>query len=206
MEREQQTAETKRAALEALRKLRKSRRELLSSTLSTEEKVAALEQTAEVLQQKAKGLKSKAGDIFVPQPDLSEIPQWHGRKQDGNPLDFIKAHYGQWLSAFGAEQDAVFMDQIRKHDRRLITAIENKLREEGQGRKVGQFIKPRSARTDRELGHITVEDLQRIPRLASTLSSRQKRAQEAKVPPPSPAATHSKTSAKGTVERQHSRQ
>jgi hypothetical protein len=199
---------------------------------STEQKAAALTQTATVVhdifqafqehipvevvvQHKDQGLKKKSGAIFVPQshqerggqtPDLSEIPQWRGRKQDGMALDFIQEHYGHWLSAFGAEQDAVFMDQIRKYDRRLITGIENQLREEGQGRKLGQFIKPRSARTDRELAHLTVGDLQRIPRLGSTLSSRQRRAQEAKVNPPSPTATHTKTSAKGTVGRQHSRQ
>src|SRR2546423_9364805 len=44
-------------------------------------------------------------------PDLSQIPQWRSRKRDGRPLDFLQTHYGQWLSAFGAEQDNVFMDQ-----------------------------------------------------------------------------------------------
>jgi hypothetical protein len=183
--------------LEALRKLRKSRKELLSSdAISGEVKADVLEKTAslvqdifqasqkhipfeETLQQKAQALQQK-GDIFVHQPkpveqppDLSDIPLWRGRKQDGKPLDFIQAHYSQWLSSFGAEQDYVFQDQIRAHDKRLITGIENQLREEGQGRKVRDFLKPRSVRTDREVEALTADSLRHVERLRAAMRRRQ---------------------------------
>jgi hypothetical protein len=84
-------------------------------------------------------------------PDLSEIPQWSGAREDVPALDFLKEHYGQWLSAFGAEQDAIYQDQIRKHDPKLLHGVVAQLRWEGQNRKIKEFVKPKSARTDREL-------------------------------------------------------
>jgi hypothetical protein len=153
----------------------------------------------EVLKQKQETLQQKGGVIFVGQPqppeagqapELSEIPRWQGRKQDGMPLAFIQAHYGQWLSAFDAEQDAVFQDQIRKHDPKLLQGVSNQLREEGQNRKVREIVKPRSARLDRELANVTVEDLKKAPRLASTFYTRQRRATEATVTHPSQSVTH----------------
>ena len=140
----------------------------------------------EVLKQKQEALQQKGGIIFVGQPppaetgqapEFSAIPRWQGRKQDGMPLDFIQAHYGQWLSAFGAEQDAIFQDQIRKHDKRLITAIENQLREEKQGRKVRDFIKSRSARIDREVAAFTSESLNNAERLRAAKRRRQAKKQ-----------------------------
>jgi hypothetical protein len=140
----------------------------------------------EVLKQKQETLQQKGGIIFVGQPqpaetgqapEFSEIPRWQGRKQDGMPLDFIQAHYGQWLSVFGAEQDTIFQDQIRKHDKRLITAIENQLREEEQGRKVRDFIKPRSARIDREVAAFTSESLNNAERLRAAKRRRQAKKQ-----------------------------
>jgi hypothetical protein len=148
----------------------------------------------EVLAQKQETLRQKGGVVFVGQPqppetgqapDLSEIPRWQGRKQDGMPLAFIQAHYGQWLSAFGAQEDTIFQDQIRKHNPGLIKGMHNQLREEGQGRKVREIVKPRSARLDRELENLNDEDLKKFPRLASTLYRRQRRTAEAKVTPPS---------------------
>jgi hypothetical protein len=202
--------------LEALRKLRKSRKELLSSdAISGEVKADVLEKTAslvqdifqasqkhipfeETLQQKAQALQQK-GDIFVHQPkpveqppDLSDIPLWRGRKQDGKPLDFLEAHYRQWLSRFGAPEDAVYMDQIHKHDPKLLQGVRNQLREEGKGDKPRDFIKPRSARIDRELANVTVEDLKKNTRLASTFHTRHRRAAEANVTAPSRSVTRKK--------------
>jgi hypothetical protein len=57
--------------------------------------------------EKARDLAKKEGVVFESQakpkeastpPDLSQIPLWQGRKKGGMPLDFIKSHYGQWLS------------------------------------------------------------------------------------------------------------
>jgi hypothetical protein len=127
----------------------------------------------ETPQQKTQTLQQKRGDVFlhrpkqekaVQTPDLSEIPLWQGRRLDGRPLDFIKTHYGQYLSAFGAEQNSVFQDQIRAHDPKLVQGVINQLREEGKGRKVGDFVKTRSARVDRELENIDPEYLSKAHR------------------------------------------
>jgi hypothetical protein len=149
-------------------------------------------QFEEFIQQKAQALPKK-GDIFPPQPkqekalqppDLSEIPLYRGRRgrrkqgspPEVRPLDFLKTHYGQWLSAFGAEENRVYQDQIRAHDPDLIKRIDNQLRTEGKGRKVRDFVKTRSARRDRELENASAEDLRKNHRLAATLYSREKRA------------------------------
>jgi len=208
MEKEQERSPIESAGMEALRKVRKSRRELLSSdALTREEKAAVLEQTAslvhdifqaplknipiaEVLEQKAKALKEQSGDLFVRQkppepvatpPDLSEIPPWQGSKLDGYALDYLKTHYGKWLSAFGAEQDNLYMYQIRTHDKKLIQGAINQLREEGQGRQLREFVKPRSVRTDRELASVTPDDLKR----AESLSVAKRRRQAKALTPPS---------------------
>lgn len=152
----------------------------------------------EFIQQKAQTLQKK-GEIFSHRPkqegavqkppDLSEIPLWRGSKLDGRALDFIKTHYGQYLSAFGAEQNSVFQDQIRAHDPKLVQGVKNQLRQEGKGRKLHDFVKTRSARVDRELENVTVEDLKKDPRLASTLYSRETRAAKAKATAPSRSVT-----------------
>lgn len=99
------------------------------------------------------------------------------------PLEFIREHYGQWLSAFGAEEDRVFQDQIRAHDRKLMQGLRSQLHEERKNRKgeerfVRDFIKSRSARVDREPENISIEDIKKNPRLATTLYWRSKRAAE----------------------------
>jgi hypothetical protein len=160
------------------------------------QKGVAPEEIKEALQQKAQALPKK-GDIFSLQPkqekdlqppDLSEIPLYQGhrgRRKQGSPpevrpLDFLKTHYGQYLAAFGAEENIVFQDQIRAHDPKLIQGVKNQLRGEGKGRKVSDFVKTRSARVDRELENVSVADIKKEPRLASTLYSRETRAAKAK--------------------------
>lgn len=162
-------------------------------------------QFEEFIQQKAQALPKK-GDIFSPQPnqekalqppDLSEIPLYRGRRgrrrqgspPEVRPLDFLKTHYGQWLSAFGAEENIVFQDQIRAHDSKLIQGVKNQLRTEGKGRKVSDFVKTRSARLDRELENESVADLKKTRRLASTLYSRETRAAKAKAAAPARSVT-----------------
>jgi hypothetical protein len=133
------------------------------------------EHTAQIFQR-------KTGDNIaqLPKPEgneqtsgLTEIPVYRNRKLDGNPLDFIQAHYGKWLSAFGAEQDMIFQDQIRKHDPKLLQGITTKLRYEGQGRKLRQFVKPRSSRTDREFASIDPDARKHVERLSAAMKMRQ---------------------------------
>lgn len=119
--------------------------------------------------------KEKYGETL----DLSGIPFWRGRKQDGMPLTFLEKHYGDWLTAFRSDRDRVFQDQVRAHDLRLITGIHNQLREEDRGRKLHDFVKTRSARLDQELENATISDLIRDKRLAANLYTRGKRAAEA---------------------------
>jgi hypothetical protein len=160
-------------------------------------KGVALEEIEETLQQKA---LQKKGEIFphqpkqekaVQPPDLSKIPLWQGSKQGekAKALDYLKTHYGQYLTAFGAEQNNVFQDQIRAHDPKLIQGVKNQLRGEGKGRKVSDLVKTRSARVDQELENVSVEDLKKKPRLASTLYSRETRAAKAKATAPSRSVT-----------------
>jgi hypothetical protein len=138
----------------------------------------------EFIQQKAQALQKK-GEIFshrpkseevAQAPDLSKIPLWRGRRRDGMPLDYLKTHYGQWLSAFGAEQNNVFQDQIRSHDPGLIKGIHNQFREEGRGHKLHDFVKTRSARVDRELESINSAYLKKAERLSAAIRRRQDRA------------------------------
>lgn len=119
--------------------------------------------------------KEKDGETL----DLSGIPFWRDRKQDGMPLTFLEKHYGDWLTAFRSDRDRVFQDQVRAHDLRLITGIHNQLREEDRGRKLHDFVKTRSARLDQELENATISDLMRDKRLAANLYTRGKRAAEA---------------------------
>jgi len=185
--------------LQSLRKMTESTDALLSSqALSDQAKADVLEKTAslvhdifqasqnhisfeDTLLQKAKALQQKTGDLFVHRPkpeargqtpDLSTIPLWRGRKQDGMPLDFIKAHYGRCLSAFGAEQDTLFQDQIRTRDPKLLQGVSNQLHEEGQGRKLRDFVKPRSVRTERELESFDLATLKQAHRIKGLLSRR----------------------------------
>ena len=145
----------------------------------------------ELRQQKALALQEKKGDVFVHQPkaetivhapDLSKIPKWRGRKLDGMPLDFIKAHYGKWLTKFGAPEDAIYQDTLRKYDPKLLYGIENQLREERQSRKgrdkVRDFIKPRSARIDREVEAFTSDSLKHAQRLRAAMIRRQAKRQD----------------------------
>jgi hypothetical protein len=188
--------------LQSLRKMTESTDKLLSShALSDTAKADVLEKTAslvydifqasqnhipfeDTLLQKAKGLQQQTGDIFVHRPkpeargqtpDVSNIPLWRGRKQDGMPLDFIKAHYGRCLSAFGAEQDTLFQDQIRTRDPKLLQGVSNQLHEEGQGRKLRDFVKPRSVRTARELESFDLETLKQAHRIKGLLSRRRRK-------------------------------
>jgi hypothetical protein len=137
--------------------------------------------------QRAQEVLKRKGVVFESQPkpkepltppDLSEIPLWQGREKDGMPLEFIKEHYGQWLSAFGAEEDRVFQDQIRAHDPKLIKGVDNQFRYEKKKRKLRDFVKTRSARVDRELPNVSVENLKEKERLAITLRLRERRAAE----------------------------
>jgi hypothetical protein len=132
----------------------------------------------EALKRKVKTLQPKKGEIFwyqpkseevVQAPDLSKIPLWQGRKRGGMPLDYLKTHYGQYLSAFGAEQNSVFQDQIRAHDPKLVQGVSNQLSEEGKGRKVSDFVKPRSARTERELDTFDLATLKQAHRIKGLL-------------------------------------
>jgi hypothetical protein len=152
------------------------------------QKGVALEEIKEVLQRKAQALPKK-GDIFSPRPkqekavqppDLSKIPLWQGRKRGEMPLDYLKTHYGQYLSVFGAEQNSVFQDQIRAHDPKLVQGVINQLREEGKGRKVGGFVKTRSARVDRELENIDPEHLREAHRLKSADRRRRRKKADTK--------------------------
>ena len=117
----------------------------------------------EILQQKIQAFKQAEQT-----PDLSAIPLWQNREQSGMPLDFIEAHYGQYLVAFGAKKDNVFQNQIRSHNPELIKGIYNQLYEEGKGRKVRDFIKTRSVRVDRELEN--TEYHKKVNREASRLN------------------------------------
>jgi hypothetical protein len=150
-------------------------------------KGVALEEIEETLQQKA---LQKKGVIFshqpkqekaVQPPDLSGIPLWQGSKRGEKvkALDYLKTHYGQWLSAFGAEQNSVFQDQIRAHDPKLMQGVRSQLHHEGKGRKVADFVKTRSARVDRELESINSSNLKQAERLSAAKRRRQARAQAA---------------------------
>jgi hypothetical protein len=187
--------------LQSLRKMTESTDKLLSSqALSDQAKADVLEKTAslvhdifqasqnhipfeDTLLQQAKALQQQTGDSFVhrPQPeargqppDVSTMPLWRGRKQDGMPLDFIKAHYGGCLSAFGAERDTLFQDQIRSRDPKLLQGVSNQLHEEGQGRKLRDFVKPRSVRTARELESFDLATLKQAHRIKGLLSRRRR--------------------------------
>ena len=105
-------------------------------------------------------------------PDVSDIPLWRGRKKDGMPLDFIKAHYGHCLAAFGAAQDTLFQDQLRARDPKLLQGVSNQLQEEGHGRKLRDFVKPRAVRTERELESFDLETLKQAHRIKGLLSRR----------------------------------
>jgi hypothetical protein len=193
-----------------LRRVEESIQEFASSDIPGEVKTPVFEVTAslvqgifhaaqnktpivEVLEQKLETLRRKGGVVFVGEPkpaetgqppDLSEIPQWKGRRKDGAALDFLQAHYGQWLSVFNSQQeDAVFQDQIRRHDPKLLHGLTNQLLWEGQGRKIREFVKPRSARTDRELASITSESLKHAESLS--VSKRRRQAKVRTAPKPS---------------------
>jgi hypothetical protein len=184
---------------QSLRQMTESTDALLAShTLSEQAKAEVLEKTAtlvhdivqacqnhipfeETLLHKAKALQQQPDESFVnrPQPeasgqtpDVSTIPLWRGRKQDGMPLDFIQAHYGQWLSAFGAQEDTIFQDQIRARDPKLLQGVSNQLHEEGQGRKLRDFVKPRAVRTERELERFDLATLKQAHRIKGLLSRR----------------------------------
>jgi hypothetical protein len=184
------------ASLQALRKIGESAEKLkLSKDISDEKKVEVFNKTAshvqdifeacqkgipfeEALRRKVKTLQPKKGEIFryrpkqekaVQPPDLSKIPLWRGRGLDGRALDYLKTHYGQYLSAFGAEQNSVFQDQIRAHDPKLVQDLRSQLHEEGRGRKVSDFVKPRSARTERELETFDLDILKQAERIKGLL-------------------------------------
>jgi hypothetical protein len=118
-------------------------------------------------------ITSNIPEARIETPDISQIPLWQGRRQDGRGLDFLQAHYGQWLSAFGAAQDNVFQDQIRKHDPKILQGVTTQLRGEGQNRKIRDFVKPRSVRTDREFADINPEALKHADRLSAAMKMRQ---------------------------------
>ena len=187
---------------QALRKMTESTDALLAShALSDQAKADVLEKTAslvhdifqasqnhipfeETLLQQAKALPQKPGSSFVhrPQPeasrqtpDFSAIPLWRGRKIDGMPLDFIQVHYGHGLSAFGAQEDTLFQDQIRMHDPKLLQGVSNQLHEEGQGRKLRDFVKPRAVRTARELERFDLATLKQAHRIKGLLSRRRRK-------------------------------
>jgi hypothetical protein len=184
------------ASLQALRKIGESAEKLkLSKDISDEKKVEVIHKTAshvqdifeacqkgipfeEALRRKVKTLQPKKGEIFryrpkqekaVQPPDLSKIPLWRGRGLDGRALDYLKTHYGQYLSTFGAEQNSVFQDQIRAHDPKLMQDLRSQLHEEGRGRKVSDFVKPRSARTERELETFDLDILKQAERIKGLL-------------------------------------
>jgi hypothetical protein len=146
----------------------------------------------ETLQQILQARQQKKGDVFlhrpkpaevVQPPDLSEIPTYQGRRgrrkqgspPEVKPLDFLKTHYSQWLSSFGAVEDSVFQENIRAHDPDLIKGIDNQFRTEGKGRKVSDFVKTRSARVDRELENTDPEYLRKAHRETSRLEIASKR-------------------------------
>jgi hypothetical protein len=186
------------ACFQALKKIRNALEEVVSSPdIPDAEKAEFINKTTshaveifqarqkgvqfeESIQQKAQTLQKK-GVIFshqpkqekaVQPPDLSKIPLWRGRDLDGRALDYLKTHYGQYLSAFGAEQNNVFQDQIRAHDPKLMRGVGNQLQEEGKGRKVKDFVKPRSARTELELETFDLDTLKKAHRIKGFLRRR----------------------------------
>jgi hypothetical protein len=147
--------------------------------------ISVVEETLQQIQQILQTRQQRKGDVFlyrpkqekaVQPPNLSEIPLWRGSKRERmSALDFLKIHYGQYLSAFGAEQNNVFQDQLRAHDHKLVQGVINQLREEGKGRKVGDFVKTRSARVDQELKSIDPEYLREAHREVHRLKVAAKR-------------------------------
>jgi hypothetical protein len=75
-------------------------------------------------------------------PDLSKIPRYGGFRIDGDPLDYLQKHYGMGLSVYDAEQDTIFQPDLRRHDSRLLAAVDYAVGKAGWGLKLGDFVKP----------------------------------------------------------------
>lgn len=101
----------------------------------------------------------------IPEVDLSSIPLFVGGRGT-DPLAHLKDHYGQWLSYFGASRNVVWLHQVRKHDGRLVKALQHRLVKVAPATKVGDILPTRAALGDEQLNGKTLAEITRDSTLA----------------------------------------
>ncbi len=118
--------------------------------------------------------ETRSGLEDFPEVDLSEIPLFAGAR-GADPMAHLQIHYGQWLKYFGASRDMVWLPQVRKHDIKLVKALQNYINRRdiaGLPRAVGEIIPTQSQLGDALLRGKTVEEVMQNPRLAHLLHAR----------------------------------
>lgn len=119
------------------------------------------------------GARADIGEI--PEVDLSQVPLFLGGR-GSDPIAHLREHYGQWLTYFGANDDKVFQDQVRKHDLRLVKTLSSLLSKRRNLEETVPFLSDilpsYSDRNTRILNSLTLGQLLQDPRLARLLYSR----------------------------------
>jgi len=119
--------------------------------------------------------ETRVGLEDIPEVDLSEVPLFVGGRGT-DPMAHLQEHYGQWLAYFGAKEDSVFQDQVRKHDPKLVTTLSSSLSKRRQLDEsipfLSEILPSSSERNTRILASLTVEEVLKNPALARLLRGR----------------------------------
>lgn len=82
-----------------------------------------LDQRPEVIKKTIQELRNEVRHMSASGCPQHGIPQYKGRKQDGEPGVFLKKHYSEYLPSDG--HHTLFLHDMRKIDPTLATALEN---------------------------------------------------------------------------------
>ncbi len=136
--------------------------------------VAALREENERLQQ---AIQEVHGERKVP-ASPTEAEEKYPAGAGVDPLEFLKQHYGCYLSHFGAPETVLYQDQLRRFDEGLFRAVENRLyylrtkKKEADTPRMKDVVPPKKDRTTKELNEACGEEFLKKPRLVSAAAYR----------------------------------
>ena len=155
-------------AAESLDSLRQDNAQLRSELAAAHERIATLE--SELSTASDLHFASSRADLeaLLLPPDLAPVPLFSGNTSE-ELFRHLEEQYGQWLTHFGAEQDQVSLDLLRRHDPQFVDKLSQRIsrirrrerQEYGEPRTptLGEIMPTEATRGDLALTGRLVEEL-----------------------------------------------
>jgi hypothetical protein len=170
----------------ALAEARECELRALKSIAEAQKDIARLTEAVCTLRAENQGLRSRlyhpplqCDSLITDEDGSKEVAEKYPIGKGDDPLEWLKVHYGHKLTYFGASEDTLFQDQLRKSDPGLLRALENRLyyakkRNGGTGVSLREIIPAKTDRSTRRLAlaSVSVAAFESDPSLLSILRHR----------------------------------